>query len=103
MAVHAVSDRTTQGSIITASAMARENVRTTRDIVPSEGFEHVNELLPVVRRKKLAGKTLRKDRYEFLSQIVHALPGITGLLAGTMSHDPPTSSCGWAATWSVPI
>jgi uncharacterized alpha-E superfamily protein len=65
--------------------MARENIRTTRDLVPSEGWEHVNELY-LFARKKLARKALPKDRYEFLSEIVMRCQQITGLLAGTMSH-----------------
>jgi uncharacterized alpha-E superfamily protein len=66
--------------------MARENVRTTRDIMPSEGFEQVNELLLFVRRR-LASRTAHKNTCDFLSQVVQHCQGITGLLAGTMSHD----------------
>lgn len=82
-----LSDTDTQGSVISSLAMARENIRTTRDLVPSEGWEHVNELY-LFARKKLAAKTLPKDRYEFLSEIVMRCQQITGLLAGTMSHGP---------------
>jgi uncharacterized alpha-E superfamily protein len=82
-----LSDTETQGSLITSLAMARENIRTTRDLVPSEGWEHVNELY-LFARKKLAGKSLPKNRYEFLSEIVMRCQQITGLLAGTMSHGP---------------
>ncbi len=80
-----LSDTDSQGSLITSLAMARENMRTTRDLVPSEGWEHVNELY-LFAKKKLCGKTLPKDRYEFLSEIVMRCQQITGLLAGTMSH-----------------
>ena len=80
-----LSDTDNHGSLITSLAMARENVRTTRDLVPSEGWEHVNELY-LFAKKKLIGKTLLKDRYEFLSEIVMRCQQITGLLAGTMSH-----------------
>jgi len=80
-----LSDTDSHGSLLTSLAMARENMRTTRDLVPSEGWEHVNELY-LFARKKLGAKTLPKDRYEFLSQIVMRCQQITGLLAGTMSH-----------------
>ncbi|MDH3527655.1 MAG: alpha-E domain-containing protein [Gammaproteobacteria bacterium] len=80
-----LNDTSNQGSLLTSLALARENIRTTRDLVPSEGWEHVNELY-LFARKKLAGKTLLKDRYEFLSEIVMRTQQITGLLAGTMSH-----------------
>jgi uncharacterized alpha-E superfamily protein len=80
-----LSDPENPGSLITAVTMARENVRTTRDLVPSEGWEHVNELY-LFAKKKLANKTLPKGLYEFLSEIIMRCQQITGLLAGTMSH-----------------
>jgi uncharacterized alpha-E superfamily protein len=80
-----LSDPENPGSLITAVTMARENVRTTRDLVPSEGWEHVNELY-LFAKKKLARKTLPKGLYEFLSEIIMRCQQITGLLAGTMSH-----------------
>ena len=80
-----LSEPDNPGSLITALSMARENVRTTRDLVPSEGWEHVNELY-LFARKKLAKKTLPKGLYEFLSEIIMRCQQITGLLAGTMSH-----------------
>ncbi|MCO6412482.1 MAG: alpha-E domain-containing protein [Thiogranum sp.] len=82
-----LADSGNPGSLITSLGMARENIRTTRDLVPAEGWEHVNELY-MFARKKLAGKALVKDRYEFLSEIVMRCQQITGLLAGTMSHGP---------------
>ena len=81
-----LSDRDYSSSIISSVTMARENVRTTRDIVPSEGFESVNELLMFVRRR-LASRSSHQHMYDFLSQIVQRCQGITGLLAGTMSQD----------------
>jgi uncharacterized alpha-E superfamily protein len=80
-----LSDTDSQGSLITCLAMARENIRTTRDLVPSEGWEHVNEMY-LFAKKKLGGRTLLKDRYEFLSEIVMRCQQVTGLLAGTMSQ-----------------
>jgi uncharacterized alpha-E superfamily protein len=81
-----LSDRDNTSSIIASLTSARENVRTTRDVVPSEGFESINELLMFVRRR-LATRHSRQHMYDFLSQIVQRCQGITGLLAGTMSHD----------------
>jgi uncharacterized alpha-E superfamily protein len=82
-----LSDKDNPGAVISSLGMARENIRTTRDLAPSEGWEHVNELY-LFARKKLVGKTPLKDRYEFLSEIVMRCQQITGLLAGTMSHGP---------------
>jgi len=73
------------GSLFSSLSSARENVRTSRDLVPSEGWEHVNELY-LFAKKKVDRKTLIKDRYEFLSEIIMRCQQITGLLAGTMSN-----------------
>jgi uncharacterized alpha-E superfamily protein len=81
-----LSEPGNHGSILTSVSLARENLRTTRDIVPSEAFESVNELLMFVRRR-LKSRTFRNHMYDFLSQIVQRCQGITGMLAGTMSHD----------------
>ena len=81
-----LSDRDNPASIINSVTMARENLRTTRDIVPSEAFEIVNELLLFLRRR-LSAKRSRNHNYDFLAQIVQRCQGITGLLAGTMSQD----------------
>jgi uncharacterized alpha-E superfamily protein len=81
-----LSDRNNPGSIITSVGLARENLRTTRDIVPSDAFESVNELLMFVRRR-LKSRTLHTRMYDFLSEVVHRCQGVTGMLAGTMSHD----------------
>jgi uncharacterized alpha-E superfamily protein len=80
-----LSEPENPGSLISALSMARENMRTTRDLVPSEGWEHVNELY-LFAKKKLAKKTLPKGLYDFLSEIIMRCQQITGLLAGTMSH-----------------
>jgi uncharacterized alpha-E superfamily protein len=80
-----LSDPGNPGSLLTSLSSARENVRTTRDLVPSEGWEHVNELY-LFARKKLANKTLPRGLYEFLSEIIMRCQQMTGLLAGTMSH-----------------
>ncbi|MDH3715510.1 MAG: alpha-E domain-containing protein [Gammaproteobacteria bacterium] len=78
-------DRDNPNSVLSCLAAARENVRTTRDLVPSEGWENVNELY-LFGRKKFGAKNLPKGLYEVLSQVVGRCQQITGLLAGTMSH-----------------
>jgi uncharacterized alpha-E superfamily protein len=80
-----LSDPENPGSLISGLSMARENVRTTRDLVPSEGWEHVNELY-LFAKKKLANRTLPKGLYEVLSEIIMRCQQITGLFEGTMSH-----------------
>lgn len=78
-------DRNNSSSILSSVVFARENMRTTREILPSETWECVNSLYLKIKR---IGKDLaRRQRYEVLNEIILACQQITGLLAGTMNHD----------------
>lgn len=80
-----VGDRKNSGSILSALSFARENLRTTRDVVPREAWEQINTLYMYVRDHLVIGMS-RRGRHEFLRRILHGSQQITGLLAGTMSH-----------------
>ncbi|MCG6872058.1 MAG: alpha-E domain-containing protein [Gammaproteobacteria bacterium] len=71
-------------SIASTIGMARENLRTTREIVPSEAWERVNALHLYVRRRASSGTS--GGRYRMLSEVVQRCQQITGLLSGTMNH-----------------
>lgn len=73
------------GSLLSSLTVARENTRTTRDQLPSEAWEHINELY-LFAKKRLARSGTRSRRHEFLSETVMRCQQIAGLLAGTMSH-----------------
>lgn len=71
-------------SLSVALSQARENTRTTRDIVPSEAWRAINELhlfaadrLPALSRRSGA---------RVPGEIVRRCHEITGILEGTMSH-----------------
>lgn len=81
-----LADLDNPGSIMTSLTGARENVRTTRDLVPSEAWESVNELYLFGKANAESGVG-KRGRYAFLSEIISRCQQITGLLAGTMSHD----------------
>jgi uncharacterized alpha-E superfamily protein len=81
-----VADPDNPGSIISSIAMARENVRTTRDVVPTEAWECANELY-LHARLNVQRAPGRKHRFAFLKDVIFRCQQITGLLAGTMSHD----------------
>lgn len=81
-----LADREHSGSVIHTLAAARENVRTTRDLVPAQTWESVNELYLFAKDNMDAGLS-KRGRYAYLSEIVARCQQITGLLAGTMSHD----------------
>jgi len=80
-----VADPENPGSIVSSLSLARENIRTSRDVVPTEGWECVNELY-LVGRRRLGGAVGRRRRFETLSDCVVRCQQITGLLSGTMSH-----------------
>jgi len=73
------------GSIISSIRMARENLRTLRDVVPREAFEAVNEFY-LFANAKLKRATYRRSRHDLLNEVVARCQRVTGLLAGTMNH-----------------
>lgn len=80
-----MGDRDNGSSILSSLSYARENLRTTRDIVPRETWEQINDLYLYVKDRLEMGLS-RRSRYEFLKKIVRGVQQITGLLAGTMTH-----------------
>lgn len=81
-----VTDTRNQGSILSSLGMARENARTIRDIIPREAWEQVNELYLKAKANAQSVMTHR-HRYNYLRSIILGAQTITGLLAGTMTHD----------------
>jgi len=73
-------------SLVDMLAIARENARTTREIMPTEAFELINGLYYFARDNAEAGIS-RAERNEILDQIVSRSQQIGGLMAGTMSRD----------------
>jgi uncharacterized alpha-E superfamily protein len=72
------------GSIKHSIEMARENVRTTREIMPNETWEKVNELYMYVP-ENIASGLRRTGRHQFLKDVMRSCQEITGYLAGSMS------------------
>jgi len=80
-----LTDESSAGSLAAAVAMARENFRTTRDIIPTEAWQSVNELHLFVK-SELRWAVGQRRRHEILSEIVGRIQQIRGLLNDTMSH-----------------
>jgi uncharacterized alpha-E superfamily protein len=73
-------------SLFAALELARENTRTTRDVVPSEAWQAINELhLFAVKQLPVL---VRNPGSKIPLEIVGRCHQITGILAGTMSHGP---------------
>ncbi len=83
---HVFSDRDNPSSIISALAAARENMRTSREVLPSEAWERVNSLYLSAARRSTKGLP-RTSRHSVLNGIVESSQQISGLLSGTMNRD----------------
>jgi uncharacterized alpha-E superfamily protein len=81
-----VTDLKNPSSILSSLNLARENARTIRDIIPREAWEQINELY--LQSKSDAATVLtHRHRYDYLRSVILGAQTITGLLAGTMTHD----------------
>ncbi|MGB1801034.1 MAG: alpha-E domain-containing protein [Gammaproteobacteria bacterium] len=80
-----LADQLNPASIISSLKMVRENVRTTREIMPSEVWEQVNEFHLFVKQH-VKNAVRRSNRHDFLDEIIQHCHQITGLLEGGMSH-----------------
>jgi uncharacterized alpha-E superfamily protein len=81
-----LADDTNPSSMLSSLRMVRENVRTTRDVLPIETWEMTNELY-ILAKAHIQQGINRSGRHEFLDEIVKGCQQINGLLLGTMSFD----------------
>lgn len=80
------SARENPSSIISSLANARENMRTSREVLPSETWERVNSLYLSVARRSTKGLP-RSSRHSVLNGIVQSVQQVTGMLSGVMNQD----------------
>ena len=80
------SERENPSSIMSALTAARENMRTCREVLPSETWERVNSLYLSVARRSNKGLP-RASRHTVLNGIVQSSQQISGMLLGTMNRD----------------
>jgi len=80
-----LTDTRNPGSILMALASARENLRTTRDIIPRESWEAVNDCHRFARER--TESISKRNRYEFTKNIMRVIQQICGFLDGAMSRD----------------
>ena len=81
-----ISDRTNPSSVISCVMAARENLRTTRDTVPRDGWNAVNALCLYVTTEADRG-TDRRVRERLLARVIFDGRRIDGILATVMTHD----------------
>ncbi|PLW81811.1 alpha-E domain-containing protein [Kineobactrum sediminis] len=81
-----IAEQDNVSSIPFAVRCARENVRTTRDVLPEETWEQINELY--LYTEEMAEKSVgRRNRRAFLEEVVNRCQLINGMLATTLPRD----------------
>ncbi|WP_019866716.1 alpha-E domain-containing protein [Methylovulum miyakonense] len=83
-----LSDESYMGSLFSSLSAARENIRTTRELLPDEAWEQVNELY-LFAKNDLETVSNRRSRVLFLKKILEGCQRFSGLLSGYMSHHHP--------------
>jgi len=78
--------RDNSSSIISSLVAARENIRTTREVIPTETWERINSLYLSVARRGARGLP-GNIRHKVLNDIVQRCQQVTGMLAGSMNND----------------
>lgn len=81
-----LTDGNHAGSLFSSLSCARENIRTSRELMPDEAWQQVNEMYLLIRDKAdSAGH--RRGRVVLLNEIMRGCQRFTGFLAGAMSQD----------------
>jgi uncharacterized alpha-E superfamily protein len=81
-----VADRSREGSVVTSVGHARENLRTTREVLPREAWQVVNDLWIYVDRE--ADRAVeRRLRDRLLGRVVDDSRRLDGVLMSTMTRD----------------
>jgi Uncharacterized protein conserved in bacteria len=83
-----LTDESYSSSLFSSLSAARENIRTTRELLPDEAWEQVNEMY-LFTKSDLDTIANRRSRVLFLKKILEGCQRFTGLLSGYMSHNHP--------------
>jgi uncharacterized alpha-E superfamily protein len=83
-----ISDGTYMGSLFSSLSVARENIRTTRNLLPDEAWEQINEMYLFVKNN-IDLIHNRSNRANLLKEILKCCQRFTGLLSGYMNHNNP--------------
>jgi uncharacterized alpha-E superfamily protein len=81
-----VADTKAPCSIPYSIQMVRENVRTTRDVLPEETWELVNEL-SLFAQESAPNSVGRRNRHAFLAEVISRCQTLNGLLLSSLSRD----------------
>jgi uncharacterized alpha-E superfamily protein len=81
-----LADKANPSSLINSLTYARENSRITRDVMPMDVWELINDLyLYVIEHTDAVGE--RRKRHALLTHVIHRVQQWVGMLEGCMSHN----------------
>lgn len=81
-----LGDTNNPSSLLSNIANARENARITREIMPSEVYELINDTYWYLKDHASSG-VARRERHVLLESVIQRVQQFTGLLAGCMSQN----------------
>jgi uncharacterized alpha-E superfamily protein len=81
-----LTDTENPGSLFSSLNCAREGIRTSRELMPEEAWEQVNEMY-LFAKNNMEFASHRSGRVSLLNEIMQGCQRFTGFLSGAMSHD----------------
>jgi uncharacterized alpha-E superfamily protein len=81
-----LTDTANPGSLFSSLNAARENIRTSRELMPDEAWQQVNEMY-LFAKENVNNATNRRGRVLILTEILRGCQRFTGFMSGAMSHD----------------
>ncbi len=80
-----LADEANSASLLSTLALARENARTTRDVIPAEAWRVLNELY-LMAKQKLPKAAREPNRRRIMEEVIQRCQLLAGLINGTMTH-----------------
>jgi len=81
-----VADPSNGGSVVSSVEAARENLRTTREVLPREAWQAINDLYLFTSRDTESGVD-RRSRSRYLGRVMADCQRLDGVLSGMMRRD----------------
>ena len=81
-----LTDTANPGSMYSSLNAARENIRTSRELMPDEAWQQVNEMY-LFAKNNVETASNRRGRVLMLTEIMRGCQRFTGFLSGAMSHN----------------
>lgn len=81
-----LTDLNNASSLLSSLLFARENIRISRELMPDEAWEHVNEIY-LYAKQNIDNIDNRRGREVFLREIMRGCQRFTGFMAGAMSRN----------------